>query len=485
MGFRRTSVWHNVDWITIVLYLTIVIVGWGCVYSAGYNFDNASIFDLDQRFGKQLIWIGICIITAMALLLIDSDFYQYFSYFIYATIILILITTIFLAEDVKGSRSWLTLGPLTVQPAEFAKFATALALATFMNSYNFKLFSLKNSLTTGAIILLPMTLILLQKETGSALVFAAFLLVLYREGMSGMILYSGLLAITIFILSIKFGGIMISDETSFGEVSIVVLTLLSGIVMLWMYQPTKGKIRILLLKIIAFFAVVTFLLILTPLKISYALPGYICIVTCAIILLYYALLDKIHDFALIGLLMTGSIAFMFSVNYLFYNVLQPHQRIRIEVLLGLKEDLNGAGYNVNQSKIAIGSGGITGKGFLNGTQTKLKYVPEQDTDFIFCTIGEEKGFIGVSIVLGLYLALLLRLVALAERQRYSFGRIYGYSVVSILFFHITVNVGMVIGLLPVIGIPLPLLSYGGSSLWAFTILLFIFLSIDAQTKPSY
>jgi len=485
MGFRRTSVWKDVDWITIVLYLAIIIVGWGCVYSAGYNFDNASIFDLDQRFGKQLIWIGVCLITAMVLLLIDSDFYQYFSYFIYGIIILILIATIFLAEDVKGSRSWLTLGPLTVQPAEFAKFATALALATFMNSYNFKLFSLRNSLITGAIILLPMALILLQKETGSALVFTAFLLVLYREGMSGMILYTGLLAILIFILSIKFGGMMIADTTSFGEVSIIILALVSGLVMLWLYQPTKGKIRILLLKIIGSFAVLTFLLILTPLKIDYAYPGYVCVITCALVLLYYSLLDKMRDFALIGLLMVGSIAFMFSVNHIFYNVLQPHQRIRIEVLLGLEEDLNGAGYNVNQSKIAIGSGGLTGKGFLNGTQTKLKYVPEQDTDFIFCTVGEEKGFIGVTIVLGLYLALLLRLIALAERQRYSFGRVYGYSVVSILFFHITINVGMVIGLLPVIGIPLPLLSYGGSSLWAFTILLFIFLSIDAQTKPSY
>lgn len=485
MGFRRTSVWKDVDWITIVLYLAILIVGWGCVYSAGYNFDNASIFDFDQRFGKQLIWIGVCLVTAMVLLLIDSDFYQYFSYFIYGIIIFILIATIFLAEDVKGSRSWLTLGPLTVQPAEFAKFATALALATFMNSYNFKLFSLRNSLFTGAIILLPMALILLQKETGSALVFTAFLLVLYREGMSGMILYTGLLAILVAIFSIKFGGMMIADTTSFGEVSIIILALASGLVMLWLYQPTKGKIRILLLKIIGSFAVLTFLLILTPLKMDYAYPGYVCVITCALVLLYYAFLDKMRDFALIGLLMAGSIAFMFSVNYLFYNVLQSHQRIRIEVLLGLEEDLNGAGYNVNQSKIAIGSGGLTGKGFLNGTQTKLKYVPEQDTDFIFCTVGEEKGFIGVTLVLGLYLALLLRLIALAERQRYSFGRIYGYSVVSILFFHITINVGMVIGLLPVIGIPLPLLSYGGSSLWAFTILLFIFLSIDAQTKPSY
>ncbi len=485
MGFRKKSVWKEVDWITIVLYLAIVIVGWCCVYSAGYNFDNSSIFDFDQRFGKQLIWIGICLITAMVLLLIDSDFYQYFSYFIYGIIILILIATIFLAEDVKGSRSWLTFGPLTVQPAEFAKFATALALSTFMNSYNFKLLSLRNSVITAAIIVLPMVLIISQKEVGSALVFSAFLLVLYREGMSGMILYTGFLAILIFILSIKFGGLMINESTSFGEISVVALALLSGLVMLWLYQPTRGRIRLLLLKIIGGFALLTFILILTPLKIDYASLGYICVFVCSLILLYNSLFDKIRDFALIGLLMASTIGFMFSVNYLFYKVLQPHHQIRIEVILGIKEDLNGAGYNVNQSKIAIGSGGLTGKGFLNGTQTKLKYVPEQDTDFIFCTVGEETGFIGVCCVLALYLALLLRLIALAERQRYSFGRVYGYSVVSILFFHITINIGMVIGLLPVIGIPLPLLSYGGSSLWAFTILLFIFLSIDAQTKPSY
>ena len=368
--------------------------------------------------------------------------------------IVLLIVTIFIAPDTKGSRSWLVMGPVSLQPAEFAKFATALALAKYMNSYSFSIKKEKCAFVLGFIILLPMLLIIGQRETGSALVYLAFFLVLYREGMPGVVLFAGLCAVIYFVVGIRFDEVFIADTpTPLGEFIVLLLILLFAGGMVWVYrkkwEPTLVWVHWGLCVIVV---------------------GY---------LLYLALRERQRSYFLIALFAIGSIGFLYSSNYVFDNILESHQQIRIKVVLGLEEDLTGAGYNVNQSKIAIGSGGLTGKGFLNGTQTKLKYVPEQDTDFIFCTVGEEQGFIGSAAVLLAFLILILRLIALSERQTSTFGRVYGYSVVSIFLFHLFINVGMVLGLTPVIGIPLPFFSYGGSSLWGFTILLFIFLRLDA------
>ena len=328
-------------------------------------------------------------------------------------------------------------------------------------------------------ILLPMMLIILQKETGSALVYLAFFLMLYREGMPGVVLFSGLCAVIYFVVGVRFDQVFIADTpTPIGEFAVLSMVLLFAGGMVWVYKKRWEPVR----NIIGVSVLVLFLSYLVS---EYIIPfnlvwvqWILCL--CTIIYLTYLWLSgRQRSYLLIGLFALGSIGFLYSSNYVFDNVLEPHQQIRIKVLLGMEQDLTGAGYNVNQSKIAIGSGGLLGKGFLNGTQTKLKYVPEQDTDFIFCTIGEEQGFVGSSVVLLLFLTLILRLIALSERQPSVFGRVYGYSVVSILLFHLFINVGMVLGLTPVIGIPLPFFSYGGSSLWGFTILLFIFLRIDA------
>ena len=393
--------------------------------------------------------------------------------------ILLLIVTIFIAPDTKGSRSWLVMGPVSLQPAEFAKFATALALAKYMNSYSFSIKKEKCAFVLGFIILLPMLLIIGQRETGSALVYLAFFLVLYREGMPGVILFSGVCAVIYFVVGIRFDEVFIADtSTPLGEFIVLFLILLFAGGMVWVYrkrwQPVRNIIGGTLLVLFIAYWLSEYWIHFNLVWIQWGL----CVVTVGY-LVYLALSERQRSYFLIALFTLGSIGFLYSSNYVFDNILEPHQQIRIKVVLGLEEDLTGAGYNVNQSKIAIGSGGLTGKGFLNGTQTKLKYVPEQDTDFIFCTVGEEQGFVGSAAVLLAFLVLILRLIFLAERQPSTFGRVYGYSLLSIFLFHLFINVGMVLGLTPVIGIPLPFFSYGGSSLWGFAILLFIFLRIDA------
>ena len=481
MAFKKISIWKGVDWFTVILYLILMIMGWCCIYGAGYNFDDAAIFDVSQRFGKQLIWIGCSLLLGFVLLLIDKDFYWLLAYFLYGAMLVLLFITPFLARDIKGSLSWIVLGPVSLQPAEFAKVTTALALATFMGTYNFKLKTVKNSILCALIILVPMILIVMQKETGSALVYSAFLLVLYREGMSGLILYTGIAAVVIFILTIKFGEVMMNDFTPWGSMGMLFFVLMSTVVMLRMYQPDKSNVFSVYCKIVGFFFLLEVIAYVSDFPFNYAYIAYAGLAVCILYLSYRAIFDKIRDYAVIAAFALGSVVFSGSVHQLF-NGLKDHQQMRIKVLLGMENDLRRAGYNVHQSKIAIGSGGVWGKGFLNGTQTKLKYVPEQDTDFIFCTVGEEHGFVGAFIVLTLFMVLLMRLIALAERQHTVFGRVFGYSVASILLFHVTINVGMVIGILPVIGIPLPFFSYGGSSLWGFTILLFIFLRINWSDK---
>ena len=482
---RNASLYKSADWVIIALYLVLVICGWFSVCGASYTYGEPDFFGPETRAGKQMMWIGCALGVGFVLLMLEKKLYELLAYFIYGAVILLLILTLFVAPDIKGSHSWLRLGGgVNLQPAEFAKAATALALAKYMNNYSFSLHRTRDFLVVMALIFLPMGIIVLQKETGSALVFLSFFLMLYREGMSGAVLFSGVCAVVFFIVGIRFSDITLWNmPTPVGKFVVMLLIQICTAGMVGVYTRRKplawwlfgGSLALTLLTLLFSGYVI-------PFDITWVQLG-ICGVMVAV-LCYLWLRERINNFVYIALFTLGSLAFFYSSDFVFARVLQPHQKVRIEVVLGMKEDLSGAGYNVNQSKIAIGSGGLTGKGFLNGTQTKLKYVPEQDTDFIFCTVGEEQGFIGSSAVLLLFLAFILRLLVLAERQTDRFGRVYGYSLVGIFLFHLFINVGMVLGLTPVIGIPLPFFSYGGSSLWGFTILLFIFIRIDAARKST-
>ena len=476
---KQPSVLRSLDWWTIGIYLCLLAFGWLSVCGASYTYGDTDILSLSTRSGMQIVWIGTSICLGFVLLMLDDRFYDTFAYIIYAILLLLLFATIFNPHEIKGSRSWLVLGPLRLQPAEFAKFATALAVAKLMSTYGFNMHRWKDFAAACAVVLLPMMFIVAQKETGSALVYISFFLMFYREGMTGSVLFTGVAMIVYFVVGIRYEEtLMLDTGTSVGKFAVLMLVHIFVSGMVYTYCKDKRQALTILaytlgLTLLAFlFAqfVIPFDIVWVQLAVSVALVGY---------LLYNALSKRIKHYVYIMLFAVGSIAFFYSADYVLNNILEPHQRVRINVLLGLDEDLSGAGYNVHQSEIAIGSGGLKGKGFLNGTQTKLKFVPEQDTDFIFCTVGEEEGFLGSAGVLLLFLALILRLIKMAERQPFKFGRVYGYCVLSIFLFHVFINVGMVLGLTPVIGIPLPFFSYGGSSLWGFTILLFIFLRIDA------
>ena len=476
---KQPSVLRSLDWWTIGIYLCLLAFGWLSVCGASYTYGDTDILSLGTRSGMQIVWIGTSICLGFVLLMLDDRFYDTFAYIIYAILLLLLFATIFNPHEIKGSRSWLVLGPLRLQPAEFAKFATALAVAKLMSTYGFNMHRWKDFAAACAVVLLPMMFIVAQKETGSALVYISFFLMFYREGMTGSVLFTGVAMIVYFVVGIRYEEtLMLDTGTSVGKFAVLMLVHIFVSGMVYTYCKDKRQALTIFaytlgLTLLAFlFAqfVIPFDIVWVQLAVSVALVGY---------LLYNALSKRIKHYVYIMLFAVGSIAFFYSADYVLNNILEPHQRVRINVLLGLDEDLSGAGYNVHQSEIAIGSGGLKGKGFLNGTQTKLKFVPEQDTDFIFCTVGEEEGFLGSAGVLLLFLALILRLIKMAERQPFKFGRVYGYCVLSIFLFHVFINVGMVLGLTPVIGIPLPFFSYGGSSLWGFTILLFIFLRIDA------
>ncbi|WP_102406283.1 rod shape-determining protein RodA [Parabacteroides bouchesdurhonensis] len=477
MSYRRTEIWKSIDWFTVILYVLMVVAGWFSICGASYEFDNVGLFDIAGRPGSQLMWMGLSVGIIFVILMLESDFFDVFAYLIYAVVILLLIATIFLAPNIKGSHSWLVLGPIRLQPAEFAKFATALAVAKLMNIYGFKLTVPKNFLIVLVLIFLPMVCILLQKETGSALVYLAFFLMLYREGMSGYILLAGVCAVVFFVTEMKYSEVIVGI-TSMGE--FIVSNIILAITMVLVYLERKDNKAAFIMLIGIATAYVAGYITSLFIPVDFALIAEGLVLLSVLYLIYLSARNWVWHYILIGFFALASLAFLFSVDYVFNNVLEPHQQIRIKVSLGLEDDPSGAGYNVNQSKIAIGSGGLTGKGFLNGTQTKLKYVPEQDTDFIFCTVGEEQGFVGATAVLILFGIFIIRLIMLAERQGNTFRRVYGYSVASIFFFHLAINVGMVTGLTPVIGIPLPFFSYGGSSLWGFTILLFIFLRLDAS-----
>ena len=476
---KQKGVIRSLDWWTVVIYLALLTFGWVSVCGASYSYGDTDIFSLDTRSGMQIVWIGTSIVLALVLLLLDDRYYDMFSFFIYGFMLLLLFATIFNPHTIKGSRSWLVLGPLRLQPAEFAKFATALALAKLMSIYGYSIQKWQNFAAALAIIVVPMLFIVLQRETGSALVYVAFFLMFYREGMPGSILFTGVAMVLYFVVGIRYADVMMFyTPTSVGKFIVLLLIQIFSGAMVWVYcADRKDAIRILSVSIGVTLAALLFSLFVIPFNVV-----YVELVMCALLvgyLIWQSLATRIRSYLWIAAFTVGSVVFFSLADYVLNNVMEPHQRVRINVLLGLEEDLKGAGYNVHQSEIAIGSGGLEGKGFLNGTQTKLKFVPEQDTDFIFCTVGEEEGFVGSAGVLLLFLALILRLIHLAERQPYAFGRVYGYCVLSIFLFHLFINVGMVLGLTPVIGIPLPFFSYGGSSLWGFTILLFIFLRIDA------
>jgi rod shape determining protein RodA len=396
------------------IYMALALIGWLNIYSAVYNEDHSSIFDLSQNYGKQLIWILTSIVIAIFILIIDSKFYEAFAIPGYVLSLLLLVAVLVFGKEVAGSKSWFEIGSFRLQPAEFTKMATALALARFLSAVNIEMREVRTKFIAGVIILIPMAMILLQNDTGSALVFCSFVFVLYREGLSQNVLIIGFVSALLFVLAL-----MIDKFT--------IITVLLGFTLIALLLVRRTKRNIITLFFIFSIA-------------------------------------------------AGAV---FSVDFFFNEVLEPHQKQRINVLLGKETDLKGAGYNVNQSLIAIGSGGFFGKGYLNGTQTKFDFVPEQSTDFIFCTVGEEWGFFGAFVVIGLFTALIYRIITVAERQKSNFTRIYAYGVASIIFMHLMVNIGMTIGLLPVIGIPLPFMSYGGSSLWAFTILLFVLVKLDS------
>ena len=476
----RNSIISGIDWWTIVLFLIIALFGWLNVYGASYTFDQTSPFDLSNRAGKQFLWITIACVLSIAVLFVEGRTYEVIAYLLYAFWIVVLLITPFLAHNTKGSMSWIDLGPLKFQPAELAKMITALALAKYMGRFDYRVRSWRDLTVPFVLLALPAGIIMIwQSETGSALVFASFLIMFYRFGMSGYVLTGGLSFALLFILSIRFGDVPLPWGSGSVGVLLCYLVLMAVIVgFMWLHERDMKSTVILCGAVILAYA--AGLIVNIWWTVNFNIVSLIALV---LILLYFTGV-VLYRRRFIMLLVTGytvlALLFCEACTIVFNKVLQPHQRTRIEVLLGLKDDPAGAGYNVNQSLIAIGSGQFTGKGFLKGTQTKLRFVPEQDTDFIFCTVGEEWGFLGSAGLLIVYLIFIVRLIYIAERQRDNYSRIYAYCVAGIFFFHLTINVGMVLGLLPVIGIPLPFFSYGGSSMISFTLLLAILLRLDAE-----
>lgn len=479
---KSTGLFRSIDWWTIGIYLLLVAFGWISVCGASYSYGDVDLFSLSSRSGMQIVWIGTSVVLAIVILLLDDRIYEKFGFLIYGFMLLLLFLTIFNPHEIKGSRSWLVIGPLRLQPAEFAKFATALAVAKVMNVYGFDVRKWKDFAIVAAVVMLPMLFIVMQKETGSALVYLAFFLMFYREGMPGAILFTGFAMVVYFVVGIKYRDVMLlSTSTSVGVFVVLLLIQIFSVAMVYIYCNKTMRAKKMKRISWGMFGGTIAAVLVSKFIIDFdvVILQMVMIVAFLVYLVYEGFRTRVRTYYLIALFTLGSVLFFNATDYMLNNMLQAHQRVRINVLLGLEEDPAGAGYNVHQSEIAIGSGGFLGKGFLNGTQTKLKFVPEQDTDFIFCTVGEEQGFVGSTVVLLLFLALILRLIKLAERQQFRFARVYGYCVVSIFLFHVFINIGMVLGMTPVIGIPLPFFSYGGSSLWGFTLLLFIFLRIDA------
>ncbi len=463
--------WSKIDWKTILVFVALVFIGWLNIYAAVYNEALSGGFDLSSRYGMQLIWIGISAVAALVILLIDDIYYHLLAYPAYGAMLVVLILTLFVGKEVNGAKSWLSLGPVALQPAEFMKLATALALARLMSGYSFSLSRTRDLVRVGALLLVPIAVILLQNDMGSALVYCSFLLVLYREGLNPWVYYALFLIVGLFV-----GSFLLSATALLWLVILlfVVSQLLSN------RNPRESAI------FVAGVGLLSIVVYGLSWLMGWGVDYYHSLLISSLALLVPALLHayrrKLSTIYLFAIMFVCSLLFLEAVDYVFNDVLQLHQQKRILDLLGLESDLKGWGYNVHQSKIAIGSGGMFGKGFLEGTQTKYDFIPEQSTDFIFCTVGEEWGFVGSVVVLALFAVLIVRLMKMGERQQEPFRRVYCYGVAGIFLFHVIINVGMTIGLMPVIGIPLPMFSYGGSSLLAFTALFFIAVRLDSQNS---
>ena len=412
MRYKKNIIDH-IDWWLVIMYVALMLIGWISIYAALYQ-EGSSIFNFSEKYGRQFIWMVVAVFIAIIILLFNWKFFEGFAYILYFISILSLIGVLIFGIEVNGAKSWFDFGFFRIQPAEFAKCATALAVAKYLSKLNINIEKMSTKLIVSSIVIAPVLFVIFQNDTGSALVYGSFIIVFYRFGFPANLLIISVIAVLLFISSIL--------------ISKLILSIIIAVIGLLFFLVSKKKLKEIFISL-----------------------------------------------SLVAI----SIGFVSSVDYVFEKVLEPHQVTRIKILLGQESDPHGAGYNVNQSMIAIGSGGFNGKGFLKGTQTKFNFVPEQSTDFIFCTIGEEWGFLGSLFVLALYLAFIIRIIYITERQRSVFSKIYGYGVASIFFFHIAVNIAMTIGLAPVIGIPLPFISYGGSSLWSFTILLFIFINLDS------
>lgn len=479
-NFSDRGIKKSVDWALVVTYLLLILIGWVNIYASIHSDGPASIFDYNFRSGKQFVWILTALgLAALILFVVNAQLWESASIPLYLGVLCLLVAVIFLGVEVKGSRSWFEFGPIRFQPAEVSKITTSLLLATLMSQVNFRITRFKDFLLTALILGIPMVVILAESETGSALVYVGFIFVMYREGFSGWWIFCIGMAALLFILTL----------TASPYVSILVLAgvllLCNGLesnkigVAFWIFS---GVLLILCLLpwIFGKFSPESFVSKINPL---YILVGICVAAVLYLMIVGYRSRHRFLSMSALGLI--AGMALVFSTEFIFNNILQDHQRKRIEVLLGMKEDPAGVGYNVNQSMIAIGSGGLHGKGFLGGTQTTFGFVPEQSTDFIFSTVGEEWGFLGCLVVISLYVFLISRIIMDAEKSREAFTRIYGYCVASCIFMHLFINIGMTIGIMPVIGIPLPLLSYGGSSLWAFTVLIFIFIALYRQEKKYY
>ena len=501
-GHRGRGLAKTIDWWLVACWFLMTMIGWANIYASVHSSEPASVFDFASRSGKQFVWIMTSVgLAGLILFVIPPRAYEGLSLLIYGGTILLLIAVIFLGIEVKGSRSWFAFGPVRLQPAEISKISTSLLLATVMSQLGYRIGRFKDFIITALIILVPMMIIVLQSETGSALVYVGFIFMLYREGLSGWLIFIIGMAILSFILTLTaspYAAILV-----LAGVASLCTMLYSGRFKWWLMIGVPA---------IIFFAFVPELLeamagwivgadqvaalnesiaageevslpFIMKVKPIYVLLGGVFI---ALPILAFQAFREGNRFTYLSILaFIGGVVLVFSTDFLFNDVLQDHQRKRIEVLLGMKEDPSGVGYNVNQSKIAIGSGGLFGKGYLKGTQTTYGFVPEQSTDFIFCTVGEEWGFVGTCGVILLYVFLIWRIIRNAERSRESFTRIYGYCVACCIFMHLFINVGMTIGLMPVIGIPLPFISYGGSSMWAFTVMLFIFIALNRNDRKYF
>ena len=458
----------TIDWVSVTLYLLLILFGWFNLYAANTSPDTTEFFDTGKEYFKQLVWIVIAFLSIGVILLSDSKFFVEFAYIFYGISLFMLLLVLLFGVEVNGAKSWFQIGSTRFQPVEMAKVASTLAIARVMSRFEFSIYKTRDLIKLGLIWFLPFAIIILQNDTGSALVFTAFFILFFREGMSPYVILFGFIAIIVFILTLV--------TTNF----FIHLALAVSFLLFVFFKAGRKEALTALLIALGLFGTSHLALRYGFKHTNLNLPLFIAMAGASLHLAFQAYIKRLSIIWVYLMMFWGSVVFAYSTDYFYEKILNDYQRTRIMVLFGLKDDPLGAGYNVNQSKIAIGSGGFSGKGYLQGTQTKFDFVPEQSTDFIYCTVGEEWGFLGTSMVIILFLILLIRLIVLAERQHSDFSRIYGYGVIGIFFFHFAVNIGMTIGLAPVIGIPLPFFSYGGSSLWGFSMLLFIFLKLDTN-----